>query len=177
MNGLRLVLAGVAIACGGGTLAAQGAVRLTQKEVGQIIDATLAGALPPSTEFSRVPVTERGVRLDVQRSMESFGVTADVSVVRSLRTRREISVGSRELISDCSQGGGKPCARIGSQAYVTVQAESIKAREVSVTLTFSWAVGGGASNRFLTGGATQVFLERTGSGEWKYVRTGIGIAG
>lgn len=151
------------------------AVVLPPKEVGQIINVALQAVLSPETELSRIPVAERGVYFDFERTMEAFGLGGRSLEFPSLGLTRAVTVVSGQLIADCDQGGSGPCSGMGRVVYVQLRPISLTRTEGVVSLNVYWAVRG-SRRTYLTGFATQVHLARTftrtRTGSWRFVRTG-----
>lgn len=150
--------------------------RLTPAEIGQIVDAAVQGVIPPEKRLTRLTVAERGIRFDFERTMEAFGHPNDAEVVSSLGLRSPVTVGTRELLTDCDQFGTKPCSLLGHEAYMYLEPISITDSTALAWLSVAWAES--VSQRtFLTGFSTQVNLSRSGSGAWKFVRAGLTAVG
>lgn len=169
--GLCLVLAVVPVAA----QSLPPAAVLPPREVGQIIDVALQAVLSPETELSRIPVAERGVYFDFERTMEAFGLGGRSLEFPSIGLTRAVTVVSGQLIADCDQGGSGPCSGMGRVVYVHLRPISLTRTEGVVSLNVYWAVPG-SRRTYLTGFATQVHLarsfRRTRTGPWRFVRTG-----
>jgi hypothetical protein len=148
--------------------------RHSPSEVGQIVDAAIAAVIPPETSLTSYTVAERGVRFDYLRTMSAFGFVGDLPPLSSLRLRSDITLGTRELLSDCDQLGSKSCTQLGQSVYVLLEPVSFKDSEAIVWLHVHWVTKSG-EHSFLSGFSRQVHLARSRSKPWRFVRTGKGI--
>lgn len=145
--------------------------RGTLSELGQIVDAAVNAVIPPEKMLTSHSVAERGVRFDYERTLAAFGARTNRDMVTGLGLRRSVRAGSQELLADCNQFGTKPCSTLGRETYVFLGPISYSGTEAVVWLTVTWAETV-TERTFLTSFSTQVYLSRTGSGAWKFVRTG-----
>ncbi|GEM_PF-2729945 len=161
----------------GTSLSAQQTQRTT-KEIAQIVDAALQGVVPPEKSLTDLSVAVRGVRLDYQRTMEAFGHSGDVGSLSSLGLRSTVTSGTKELLSDCDQSGFKPCTRLGRAAYVQLMPQSSTDSTAVVVVHVVWAttlasgVARPATRTYMSAFSTEVYLSRSGSGAWTFVRAG-----
>lgn len=149
--------------------------RLSPRNIGAIINAALREIIPPETRLGNGTVAERGIRFDYSRTMTAFGLPDDHDMRASLGLDRVVTEGSLALFADCDQLGMQPCARIGHSVWVAVEPISVSDSEVVVWVHVSYATTMPSNRRYLSGFATEVFLARSGSGPWRFVRTGRGI--
>lgn len=149
-------------------------LRRSPKEIGQIIDAALQAVIPPGKRLTSHAVAERGILFDYDRTMAAFGYADDATARASLGLTRAVTAGSDSLLVDCEQSGAKACSRLGRSAYVYLQPVSVSTSEAVVWVHVEWATT--LSNRtFKSLSSTEVFLSRSGSGRWTFVRTGRGV--
>lgn len=166
---LSCILLGVTI--GAASLEAQPR-RPAPKEIAQIVDAALQAVIPPEKILTQFTVAERGVRLDFGRTMAAFGYEVDDATARSsLGLLRAVAPGGRVLLSDCNQSGMKPCKLLEKATYVYLEPISATDSEAVVWLHVSW-VTTSPTRAFMSGFSAEVYLSRSGSGPWKFVRTG-----
>jgi hypothetical protein len=166
---LRRIFLGLTIM--GTSLEAQ-SPRLSPTEIAQIVDAALQAVIPPEKMLTQVTVAERGVRFDFGQTLAAFGYQVDGSTARStLKLRRPVVPGARALLSDCGQAGDKPCKLLGKATYVSLTPISATDSEARVWLHVSW-VTTFPTRAYLSGFSTEVYLSRSPSGPWKFVRTG-----
>lgn len=170
---LRFIFLGVTIV--GTPLEAQPS-RRSHKEIAQIVDAVLQAVIPPEKTLTQFTVAERGVRLDFGRTMAAFGYeVVDATARSSLQLRSAVAPGTQVLVSDCSQTGTKPCKLLGKAAYVYLGPISATDSEAVVWLHVSW-VTTFPTRAFMSGFSTEVFLFRSPSGAWKFLRTGKAVS-
>ena len=168
---------------------AQG-ILLAPREIGQMVDASLEGVVPPNTSLSQIPISKRTILFDYDRTMSAFGQRVVREDFQKMGVKRAVVLSSRDVLDDCGQAGDKPCMRLGWQVYVYLQPMTIAKAEAIVKLHLIWAdhdpkrfVDGQppspATRRrsFLTESSVEVYLKRTTSGEWVFVRTGVATAG
>ena len=166
---LRRILVGLTIVST--SLEAQ-SPRLSPGEIAQVVDAALQAVIPPEKMLTQATVAERGVRFDFGQTLAAFGYQVDESTARStLKLRRAVVPGARALLSDCGQAGDKPCKLLGQATYVSLTPISATDSEARVWLHVSW-VTTFPTRAYLSGFSTEVYLSRSPSGPWKFVRTG-----
>lgn len=151
------------------------------------MDAVLSELLPPESSLSRLTVAERGLFLDVARTMEAVHVIGGDRVsIADLGLHTEARTGSRSLLDDCDQVGSKPCRKLGSGAYVFIAPIRVTTARARVRANISWVDGGSAEpeapaplarRAFLTGFSAEVDLVRAPGGRWRFQRLGKTIAG
>ena len=161
--------------------------RLPPSEIGQIVDAVLSELIPPESLLSRLTVAQRGLFLDVNRTMEAFHVSGGDSVtIANLGLRTAPKAGSRSLLVDCDQVGRKPCTRLGSSAYVFIEPICVTTSQARVRASVSWpdrgpselgALAPPGQRVFLTGFSAEVDLVRAPGGRWRFKKLGKTIAG
>jgi hypothetical protein len=144
------------------------------REIGQIIDAALQAVIPPEQRLSRQTVAERGIRFDYHRTLADFGLADNSEVRANLGLTRAMTGGSDTLLAGCDQEGMEACERIGQSAYVFVKPISVSDSAAAVWVNVLWATHF-PKRAFLSGFSTEVFLTRSGSGPWKFLRTGTSI--
>jgi hypothetical protein len=146
--------------------------RRAPKEIAQMVDAALQAVIPAEKTLDQFIVAERGVRFDFGLTMAAFGYEVDDSTARSsLNLQRGVAPGAHGLLSDCSQTGMKPCKLLGKAIYVSVRPLSTTDAKAVLWLTVRW-VGTSSTRAFMSGFSTEVYLSRSGSGPWKFDRTG-----
>ena len=150
--------------------------RRSPREVGEIISAALQAVIPPEQLLSRESVAERGIRFDYHRTLTAFRLADDADVRAKLGLTRAVTEGSAALLEGCDQEGGEDCKRLGQSAYVYMQPISVSDSAAVVWVHVLWAVYF-PRRAFLTGSSTEVFLTRSGSGPWKFLKTGRVVAG
>lgn len=148
--------------------------RRSSKEIGQIIDAALQSVVPSWERHANSTVAEHGIRLDYARTMAAFGSADDVSARASLGLTRALTAGSDSLLVDCDQIGSKACSRLGRSIYVYLEPISVSTSEVVVWVHMVWA-STSSKRTFKASSSTEVFLSRSGSGPWTFVRLGKGV--
>src|SRR5690242_14808367 len=89
------------------------APRLTEPEVGQVVDEVLQKIIPPDSSLSRVRVRDRGVYFDYARTLAAFGFRDTAAAASRLALRSPVLPGTRTLIEDCRQVLATPCERLG----------------------------------------------------------------
>ena len=145
--------------------------RRSPKEIGQIIDAALQAVIPPGELLSSHTVAERGIRFDYDRTMAAFGYANVPGARASLGLKRAVTAGAESLLVDCDQRGMQACSRLGRSAYVYVEPVSVSSSAAVVRVHVAW-VTTPSKRSFQSGSSTEVILSRSGSGPWKFVRTG-----
>ena len=145
--------------------------RRSPKEIGKIIDAALQAVIPPEELLSSDTVAERGIRFDYDRTMAAFGYANVPDARASLGLKRPVTAGAKSLLVDCDQRGMQGCSRLGRSAYAHVEPVSVSNSEAVVWVHVSYATTP-SKRSFLSGSSTEVILSRSGSGRWKFVRTG-----
>jgi hypothetical protein len=106
--------------------------------------------------------------------MAAFGLADNADARASLGLTRAVTEGSIALLKDCDQRGTKACKQLGRSAYVYVEPISVSNSEAAVWVHVEWATT--LSKRtFASSSSTEVILTRSGSGPWRFVRTGRGV--
>lgn len=150
--------------------------RRSPTEIAQIVDAALQAVIPPERMLSQVTVAERGVRFDFVQTLAAFGYRVDESTARStLKLRTAVAPGARMLVSDCSQGGDKPCKLLGEATYVSLAPISATDSDARVWVHVTW-VTRFPTRAFMSGFSTEAYLSRSPPGPWQFVRTGRQVA-
>jgi|SRR6185437_8947328 len=150
--------------------------RRSPREVGEIISAALQAVIPPEQLLSSESVAKRGIRFDYRRTMPAFGLADDADARAKLGLTRAVTEGSAALLQGCDQEGGEDCKRLGRSAYVYVQPISVSDSAAVVWVHVLWATYF-PTRAFLTGASTEVFFTRSGSGPWKFLKTGRIVVG
>lgn len=144
---------------------------VSPREIGEIINAALQEVIPPEKDLSSRTVAQRGIRFDYGRTLAAFRLVDNAEARAHLGLNRPVTEGSRALLDDCDQMGMKPCERLGRSVYVFVEPISLSDSAAAVWVHVEW-VTTPSKRSFLSFSATEVFLERSGSGPWRFVRTG-----
>ena len=162
---------------------------LSPSALGQIADEVLNQLVPQSGSLSRVPIAQRQIVFDFQRTMAAFArVGTPAASFRDLHMRRPVELGTRDLLDDCSQGRAPkhPCARLGWRVYAVIVPVSMTSSELVVRATFMWPDRGAArlqhgvtptGRATLVGFSSEVYLVRTPTGEWKFSKLGTTAVG
>lgn len=158
--------------------------RLTPREVGQIVNAVLNAVVPDTGSLSRVPVTQRKLFFDFDRTLAAFGYGNNEIGRESLELKRSVIPGAESMLADCEQVARKSCQGLGWGVYIFVRPVNVTSSDALVRARVMWADRGsslvpgvapsGPAN--LVGFSLEVFLSRGPDGTWKFVRTGKGIA-
>lgn len=145
--------------------------RRSPSEIGQIIDAALQSVIPSWERHANSTMAEREIRFDFARTMQAFGSADDVSARASRGLMRKLAAGSDSLLVDCDQMGSKACSRLGRSVYVRIEPISASSSEAVVWVHMVWA-DTSSKRTFKAASSTEVFLSRSGSGPWTFVRLG-----
>ena len=149
--------------------------RRSPKELGQIIDAALQAVIPPGERLSSYTVAERGIRFDYERTLAAFGYADDAHTRASLGLTRAGTAGTDSLLVDCDQLGMQACSRLGRSVYVSLEPVSVASSKAVVWVHVTWATTLSSKRTYMSGSSTEVILSRSGSGPWRFVRTGRGL--
>lgn len=155
---------------------------LTPVSLGQVADVIFSALAPPDSSLSRVPIRERKIAFDYERTIAALeqggGAHASVS---ELTLRTPVTAGTRALLDDCSQAAPKACSKLGWMVYTWLEPRSITDSEVVVQAHFSWADRGRVpflegvaptGPASLVGFTSEVHLVRSSAGEWRISRLG-----
>src|SRR5690349_21462743 len=99
---------------------------LSVTAIGQIADAVLTALVPPDSSLARVPVGQRKILFDYERTLSLFeraGTPHDTATNLHLQSR--VARGTRALLEDCSQSAAQACARLGWSVYSWLEPVSI----------------------------------------------------
>lgn len=151
--------------------------KFVPQEVGQLIEAALNNVLPSEKLLTNASVAQRGIRFDFRKTADAFGVAIGAAPSADLGVRRELGVGSQEMLADCDQAGMKPCARLGSASYVYLEPVSRSETAAVVWLHVTWATTLPSKRSYRSGFSTQVHFSRASTGVWTFVRTGKTVTG
>jgi len=159
--------------------------RVSPAALGHITDEVLNALLPEHGSVSGVPVAQRKIVFDFQRTMAAFArVGTPAASFRDLHVRRPVELGAKDLLDDCSQEGGadRPCTRLGSRVYTWIDPVSVTDSQLVVRAYFSWPDRGEVLRKqgviprtglaFLVGFAAEVYFVRASTGEWKFSKIG-----
>ena len=160
---------------------------ITPTELGQIADAVFSALVPPDSSLSRVPIRDRKLVFDEERTIASFEQAGSphASFV-DLHMRTAVKSGTRALLDDCSQLMAKPCSGLGWNAYAWLQPVSITDSDAVVRAHFLWADRGSAQfqegvaptgRALLVGFTSEARLIRTAGGEWRFSRVRSTVVG
>ena len=165
----------VGVAFGANSVQAQ-TPQISPKEIGQIIEAAIQGVTPSFEQHANATIAERGIRFDYARTMAAFGREDNAGARASLSLTHALTAGSDSLLVDCDQMGSKVCSRLGRSVYVRLEPISVSTSEVAIWVHMEWAGTPPKSKRsFRAGSSTQVFLSRSGSGPWTFLKIGRGV--
>lgn len=145
------------------------------REIGQIIDVAVQAVIPFWERHANATVAERGIRFDYVRTTTAFGSTGDPTVRANLGLTHAFTPGSDSLLVDCDQMGSKTCARLGRSIYVYLESISISTSEAVAWVHMVWATTAASKRTFQASSSTEVFLARSGSGPWTFVKLGRGV--
>lgn len=148
--------------------------------INEIVDVVLGELIPAGKRVSRVPVAQRMVFFDHERTMAAFGhPNAPPLTLSGLRRHTPVQPGSKTLVDDCVQGGSRPCDQLGWGVYVWVEPRSRTSSEALVRAYLLWPDRGGVAFQHgvaptgratLVGFIAQLFLTRSPDGSWKVGR-------
>lgn len=155
--------------------------RLDQAEVAQIVDAVIERWIPAGKRLSRVPVEQRGVFFDHDRTWAAFGHAGAAEFpLSALRLRTTVRPGSQDLLNGC--GAPSRCStQLGWGVYVSIAPSSVTTSEAVIRASFFWpdlgntpfeqgvAPEGRAS---LVGFNAQLYFVRSPDGTWRFVKEG-----
>lgn len=159
---------------------------LAPAAIGEIINEVLRVLVSPDDSLSGVPVAKRKVFFDLGGTMAAFGYPGVSTSLAALGIRRPVTIGSESLLSDCKQRGGKPCTQLGWSAFVSIEPLSITDSQVVVRAHVVWPDRGRTpfierraptGLAHLTGFATEVYLARSATGQWRFLKEGVSIVG
>lgn len=150
--------------------------------VSSLVDATLDELLPEGHRLSRVPIAQRGIFFDHERTLAAFGHPGAAPLpLTGLHRRTTVKPGSSTLLDDCDQAMRKPCNQLGWAVYVWIAPVSVTASEARVHAHIVWP--GRPSTPFEEGVApvgraglvwfmADLYFARTPDGSWKLVKRG-----
>lgn len=155
--------------------------RLDQAEVAQIITAVVERKLPAGKRLSRVPVEQRGVFFDHDRTWAAFGHAGAAEFPLSgLRVRTTVRPGTAELLAGCGAPAICP-TQLGWGVYVSIAPSSVTTSEVAIDASFYWPDRGSAqfeegvaptARAMLVGFTARLYFARSPDGTWRFVREG-----
>lgn len=155
---------------------------LDRAAVSSLVDAALDKVLPDGQRLSRVPIAQRGIFFDHERTLAAFGHPgAPPLPLAGLRRRATVKPGSATLRYDCDQAMRGPCNQLGWGVYVSMAPVSFTASEARVTVHVSWPDRGSTvfeegvspvGRAGLVGFAADLYFARLPDGSWKFVREG-----
>lgn len=160
---------------------------LDRAAISALVDVVLDEVLPEGQRLSRVPIAQRGVYFDHERTMAAFGHPGGQPLPLSgLRLRTTVKPGSGTLLDDCDQAMRKPCSQLGWAVYVWVAPISVTAPEARVHAHIVWPGRGGTpfeegvapvGRAGLVWFVADLYFARRANGGWKFVRQGPTIVG
>jgi hypothetical protein len=155
---------------------------LAPTELGQIADAVFGALAPPDSSLSRVPIRDRGLIFDAERTIAAFEQTGSPHAsFGDLHMRTPARVGTRAVLGDCSQVVANSCSSLGWNVYTWLEPVSRTDGEVVVRATFLWADRGRVpfqegvaptGRAGLVGFTSEAHLVRTSGGAWRFSRMG-----
>ena len=156
---------------------------ITATELGQIADAVFGALVPPDSSLSRVPMRDRRLVFDRERTIASFEQAgAPHASFADLQLRTLTTTGTRAVLDDCSQLVAKSCSGLGWNVYTWLQPISIADSVAVVRAHFLWADRGGlqfhegvtpTGPARLVGFTTEAHLVREAGGVWRFSHLGI----
>lgn len=157
---------------------------LTPTALGQITDQVLQALSPQDGMLSRVPVGKRKIVFDFQRTLAAFtNIGMPTASFSELHMETPVELGTDELLGDCSQHDLlKPCARLGWRVYTWIEPVSLTNSQIVVQASFMWADRGSTplqegvmpeGHAGLVGFSSKVYLVRTRTGGWKFLKVGV----
>ena len=164
----------IGVTLSAGSVQAQ-TLRSSPKEIGQIIDVAVQSVIPSWERHANSTVAERGIRFGYARTMAAFGSADDARARANLGLTRALAPGSDSLLVDCDQMGSKACSRLGRSIYAYIEPISVSTSEAVVWVHMVWATTTASKRTFQASSSTEVFLSRSGSGPWTFVRLGRGV--
>ena len=162
----------VACACMSAQSRAQ-SVRLANEQISQIVDASLQAVIPPEMVLGPFTVAERGIRFDYDVTMIAFGHGKTATGNARFQLQSRVSAGAPALLNECDQMGTKPCAALGNSVYATVEPISVSGSVAVVWLHVVYATTMQSGRTFRSSSSSQIHLERSRSGVWKFVRVSM----
>lgn len=155
---------------------------LDRAAVSLLVDAVLDELLPEGKRLSRVPIAQRGIFFDHERTLAAFGYPgAPPLPLAGLRLRATVQPGSATLLDDCDQAMRKPCNQLGWAVYVWVAPVSVTASEARVHAYIFWPERGSTvfqegvapvGRAGLVGFVADLYFARMPDGSWKFLRQG-----
>lgn len=150
--------------------------------VSLLVDAVLDKLLPEGQRLSRVPIAQRGIFFDHERTLAAFGQPVVPPLPLSgLHRRANVKSGSSTLLDDCDQAMRKPCGQLGWAAYVWIGPTSVSVSEARVRAHIYWPERGSTpfeegvvpiGRAGLVGFVADLYFARLPDGSWKFVREG-----
>lgn len=160
---------------------------ITQAELGQIADAVFSALVPPDSSLSRVPVRDRKLVFDAERTIAAFEQAGSShATFADLHMRTPAKAGARGLLADCSQLAASLCSGLGWNVYTWLQPISITDSEAVVRAHFLWADRRGVQYQEgvaptgrarLVGFTSEAHLIRTPKAGWRFSRVGSTAVG
>ena len=160
---------------------------ISPRELGQIADAVFSALVPPDSSLSRVPIRERKLVFDAERTIAAFERAGSPHAsYADLHMRTPAKPGTRAVIGDCSQLASRPCSALGWSVYTWLQPVSITDSEAVLRAHFLWADRGReqfqegvapTGRALLVGFTSEAHLIRTAGGGWRFSRVGSTIVG
>lgn len=155
--------------------------RLAQAEVVQIVDQVIEILIPAGQRLSRVPVEQRGVFFNHDRTWAAFGHPGAAEFpLTALRLRTIVRPGTDSLLAGC--GAPSMCTtHLGWGVYVSISPSSVTASEAVIYASFFWPDLGGAQfeegvvpagRASFVGFTAQLYFARSPDGTWRFVRQG-----
>lgn len=159
--------------------------KLSPKEIGQILDATIRAVLPDTMTLSRVPISKRSLRVDYERTLNAFGNSGGEKAAAAMNLQTKWAMAAPDLFNDCDQIGSKPCSKMGWQVYTYISPVSVTGADATIRLSVTWAEHD--PDRYMEGQAptpkvgkrvplasfsSEVQLRRSSSGTWQFLRVG-----
>jgi hypothetical protein len=170
---IMILLAGITTPASAQLVGAQRR-QLTPREIAQISDEVLRVVAPPERSLSGVPIASRQLTFDVKRTLTAFGAPAVSDT--AMKLKRRVTPASDSVMSDCSYMDAKPCARLGSGAYISIDPLARTDSDAVVRANVSWVdrccskplIAGRpeTANGLLAGFSTKLHLVRNADGTW-----------
>jgi hypothetical protein len=155
---------------------------LAPTELGQIADAVFSALVPPDSSLSRVPIRDRKLVFDAERTIAAFEQAGSGHAsFTDLNMRTPTKPGTRALLTDCSQHSVSLCSGLGWNVYTWLQPVSITDSEAVVRANFLWADRGSVQfqegvaptgRARLVGFSSEAHLIRAAGGGWRFSHVG-----
>lgn len=139
----------------------------TNKELGQIIDVGLREVVSLESRAFGTDSIKHPVLLDYTRTFGAFGMKDLPAAIPALQLRAKVTAATRDIVGSCNPASEDSCKALGAGTYTWFEPVSVQNTDAIVWIHRTRVVGPNIKSF-----STELYLERSSRGPWRFVRNG-----